>query len=279
MSVDTGELEMLELVPLTLGEKRFCFRVEICRRGGFARRSMCFGCYDEARWIFACNGSSQGQVGPSTVLSVPGVLLEDGWESPIGADLPVLLVDMDASASANLRVMEENEDSLVSFSEDDPFALPEVRSLIALAFSWVQQQHVAAGQENPWYTPEVTAVEEDTEPLCKKDQNSPSGYGPVDMDQCPSQRSQLRPLFMLRCSRFFRRCQRISEGAGHNHHKALRAFVRSRPGFYSWLRARGCSKAKDKRIAKEKGSRKKGIFRRLQRRRIKLESCFWWQSG
>lgn len=38
-------------------------------------------------------------------------------------------------------------------------------------------------------------------------------------------------------------------------------------------------KIKDKRIAKEKGSRKKGIFRRLQRRRIKLESCFWWQSG
>ena len=170
---------------------------------------MCFGCYDEARWIVACNGSSQGQVGPSTVLSVPGVLLEDGRESPIGADLPVLLVDMDASASANLRVMEENEDSLVSFSEDDPFALPEVRSLIALAFSWIQQQHVAAGQENPWYTPEVTAAEEDPESLCKKDQNSPSGYGPVDMDQCPSQRSQLRPLFMLRCSRFFRRCQRF----------------------------------------------------------------------
>jgi len=71
----------------------------------------------------------------------------------------------------------------------------------------------------------------------------------------------------------------ISEGAGHKHHKAQRAFVRSRPGFYSWLRARGCSKAKDKRIAKEKGSRKKGIFRRLQRRRIKLESFFWWQSG
>jgi len=106
---------------------------------------MCFGCYDEARWIFACNGSSQGQVGPSTVLSIPGVLLEDGRESPIGADLPVLLVDMDASASANLRVMGENEDSLVSFSEDDPFALPEVQSLIALAFSWIQQQHVAAG--------------------------------------------------------------------------------------------------------------------------------------
>jgi hypothetical protein len=138
---------------------------------------MCFGCYDEARWIFACNGSSQGQVGPSTVLSVPGVLLEDGRESPIGADLPVLLVDMDASASANLRVMGENEDSLVSFSEDDPFALPEVQSLIALAFSWIQQQHVAAGQENPWYTPEVTAAEEDPESLCKKDQNSPSGYG------------------------------------------------------------------------------------------------------
>ena len=32
----------------------------------------------------------------------------------------------------------------------------------------------------------------------------------------------------------------ISEGAGHNHHKAQRAFVRSKPGFYSWLRARGC---------------------------------------
>ena len=83
------------------------------------------------------DGSSQGQVGPSTVLSVPGVLLEDRRESPIGADLPVLLVDMDASATANLRVIEENEDSLVSFSEDDPFALPEIQSLIALAFSWI----------------------------------------------------------------------------------------------------------------------------------------------
>ena len=78
------------------------------------------------------DGSSQGQVGPSTVLSVPGVLLEDRRESPIGADLPVLLVDIDASVSANLRVMEENEDSPCQFLRGRSFCF--ARNSIADCF-------------------------------------------------------------------------------------------------------------------------------------------------
>eukprot|EP00435_Cladocopium_sp_Y103_P057911 s1162_g20.t1 len=80
--------------------------------------------------------SPTGLVGPSTEVSVPGVLDEDGVETP-GVDLQVLLVDLDGGVCQQFRLAGENEELASPFSLDDAFATPDSKTLQAVALSWV----------------------------------------------------------------------------------------------------------------------------------------------
>eukprot|EP00435_Cladocopium_sp_Y103_P061652 s470_g23.t1 len=175
MSVDMQELEMTNLVALTQERREYVLEwrsadeedgqvevrafVVMKRPGGFLLAVPLGALPDEDL------ESGTGQVGPSTVLSVPGALFEEGREVPIGADLNVLLVDMDASAVSNLRPAQESDVVAIGFVEDDPFAVPSPDALLARALAWVQEQQEVSEQEMGWYTPEATATEEDTRPL------------------------------------------------------------------------------------------------------------------
>ena len=63
-------------------------------------------------------------IGPSHSVVVQGVVMEDGVQTEIGAEVPVLLVDMDKSVANYMRLPEEVEDLAHMFLPDDPFAFP-----------------------------------------------------------------------------------------------------------------------------------------------------------
>ena len=80
--------------------------------------------------------ATTGLIGPSVALTVPGVLVEEGIESPIGSDLQVLVVDLDSSVSQQLfRIAEESKLLAAGFSDEDPFATRDLGALLGMARS------------------------------------------------------------------------------------------------------------------------------------------------
>ena len=66
-------------------------------------------------------------VGPSTVLEIPGVIIEDRRMAPTGTLLTVVVVDLGENAVAQLRRPEVLEDPH-SFDADQPFASPPLKN-------------------------------------------------------------------------------------------------------------------------------------------------------
>ena len=97
-------------------------------------------------------------IGLSTVVVVPGMLLQDGAHVPIGVSVSVLLVDCHMSILDRMRHAEVSEEFLVRFSEEDPEAFPQLEALVTEAFSWLSSQK--EDQRALLYTPEVTAESE-----------------------------------------------------------------------------------------------------------------------
>ena len=78
-----------------------------------------------------------GLVGPSTVLQIPGVIIEDGRLAPTGTLLTVVVVDLGEDAVAQMRRPEALEVYPYSFDVDQPFAIPSPQELLAAARAWV----------------------------------------------------------------------------------------------------------------------------------------------
>lgn len=93
-------------------------------------------------------------LGPSHSVLVQGVVMEDGIQTEIGAEVPVLLVDMDQSVAQCMRPPEEVEDLAHMFLPDDPFAFPKPDELVAKALEWLQSLELT---DVEWYPTEVTA--------------------------------------------------------------------------------------------------------------------------
>ena len=69
-----------------------------------------------------------GLVGPSTVLQIPGVIIEDGRLAPTGTLLTVVVVDLGEDAVAQMRRPEALEVYPYSFDADQPFAIPPLKN-------------------------------------------------------------------------------------------------------------------------------------------------------
>lgn len=93
-------------------------------------------------------------IGPSHSVVVQGVVMEDGVQTEIGAEVPVLLVDMDKSVANYMRLPEEVEDLAHMFLPDDPFAFPRPDELVAKSLAWLQSLELT---DVEWYPTEVTA--------------------------------------------------------------------------------------------------------------------------
>ena len=102
-------------------------------------------------------GIEDGVFGASTVVTVPGVIVEDGQMSPIGADLNVLLVDCREDILQCMKQVEGGEDVLVPFSEDDPEAFPMPAEIVAAALAWLREESGMASAALYLSSPEVTA--------------------------------------------------------------------------------------------------------------------------
>ena len=137
-----------------------------------------------------------GLVGPSTVLTVPGVLDENGVESPIGTDLQVLVVDLDASVGPQFRVAGDSETLAHRYADDDPYATPEASTLLAMAMSWVRTLTHHPWQDEGFYSadPGPDVMPEPMSPAGRQRarQRAPGGATPSE-PKAPGTPKQKRP--------------------------------------------------------------------------------------
>ena len=78
-----------------------------------------------------------GVVGPSTVVTVPSCILENGSLSPTGQECSVLVVDMNEGILDHLHSLPDFHESSFSFDPDQPFAVPEPVQLLAKTKEWL----------------------------------------------------------------------------------------------------------------------------------------------
>ena len=87
-------------------------------RPGGLLLAMPLGVVDDSALQVGNAPSLPGLVGPSTVLVVPSVILENGVLPPTGADIPVLVVDMSQSVLPRMRPAGSVDSAVFSFEED-----------------------------------------------------------------------------------------------------------------------------------------------------------------
>ena len=97
---------------------------------------------------------SDGIFGPSTMITVPGVVQDNGTIAPTGEDLQVRLIDCGRGVASLLQHPAIGEEVLYGFDKDQPYALPNPDALLSEASKWVTS---AAGLPS-FYTAESTAV-------------------------------------------------------------------------------------------------------------------------
>ena len=117
-------------------------------------------------------GPETGLVGPSTVVSVPGVLLQEDQEVGIGFSMDVLLVDMSAGVAEHMRPAGDDELMALTFAQDDPYACPDLEILQQVAMSWIQDNQ--GNMSSEWFSAD-TEEERQASPTTRK----PRRKGPV----------------------------------------------------------------------------------------------------
>jgi len=94
-----------------------------------------------------------GVFGPSTTITVPGVVQDNGVQSQTGEDVQVLIIDCGRGVVSFLRPIAVDEELDFGFSVDQPMTLPSSDGLLAEAETWVSS---ISGRPN-FYTAESAA--------------------------------------------------------------------------------------------------------------------------
>lgn len=113
--------------------------------------------------------------GPSTVVRLPGVVLDGGSHRAIGEEVSVLIVDCDLGVMGSLREILAFEDINYGFSEDSPYVLPAPDALLSTAMDWVES---AEQDRVGFYSAESHAEEPDmgaVHPKGKAQPKKPAG--------------------------------------------------------------------------------------------------------
>ena len=133
----------LDLTDFGLLPNQECFVVPLMRRASGFMLAIPEGFLPEAMIEQGNSAGSTGLVGPSTLVSVPGVIEEeDGSEIPAGYDLPVRLVDLNISALSSLRGFDPvtEGEGILCFSPDHQEVLPESNALMMAVYSWLESE-------------------------------------------------------------------------------------------------------------------------------------------
>eukprot|EP00435_Cladocopium_sp_Y103_P075147 s60_g54.t1 len=122
-------------------------------------------------------GNSQnppGPVGPSTVVVVPLVLLDNGVLTPTGGSASVLVVDLSEDVLPQLRLPSAFEQKDFAFDPDQPFGIPQPQELLLRVRDWL----VAAGDSS---AEGYLSVMQEVEDLDGK----PLEEGDLDLEEVP----------------------------------------------------------------------------------------------
>eukprot|EP00435_Cladocopium_sp_Y103_P014245 s1713_g3.t1 len=104
-------------------------------------------------------GQAGGPVGVSTVVNVPGVLLDGGVRAYTGTTMDVLLVDFTEDMAQNLRSAESLEEIAMPFDPDSSFTFPAPKETLDVAMEWVRGSDEEAGLA--FYSAQDQGLEED----------------------------------------------------------------------------------------------------------------------
>ena len=83
-------------------------------------------------------GRAEDVFGPSTLVSVPGVILDGGSVSATGSTFEVLLVDCLSEVVHSLREFRAFEEIIYGFEDGSSFSLPDPAEITSKALAWVE---------------------------------------------------------------------------------------------------------------------------------------------
>ena len=95
--------------------------------------------------------------GPSVVVEVPSVIMDNGQVSPTGGSISVVIVDCLVDILARMRPFSTGELIVYGFDEDSPFALPSPDALLTEAVKWLS---TATMERVAYYTPDEEEAQE-----------------------------------------------------------------------------------------------------------------------
>ena len=124
-------------VPADDGEPEAAVLVVLKRPGGFLA-AVPVGFMPEEVWANGNMDPPPGVVGPSTVLRLPGMVLDNGVLAPAGSLMSVVVVDLNESVVAQLRPVDAGDAYPYTFDADQPFAVPHPQLLITSAREWAE---------------------------------------------------------------------------------------------------------------------------------------------
>lgn len=137
--------------------------------------------------VLAAGNTDQppGPVGPSTVLQVSAVVLDNGNLHATGTSLSVVVVDLQEEVVAQMRLPEVGEHYPFTYDVDQPFAIPSPPQLLAATREWVSAGAGTEGSAMPYFSAEeggvytTDAAEEEeglpTTPRARRKQKHPPG--------------------------------------------------------------------------------------------------------
>jgi len=133
--------------------------------------------------------SPPGPVGPSTVLSVPGAVLDNGTLSPTGSSLSVVVVDFAESLLSQLHPLPAFSEVQFAFDPEQPYAVPSPLVLVARVKEWLE----AGGESGPMgYVTAVTDVE-DIDGVELEEGDLPEMEGPPEASTPPGTPKEKKP--------------------------------------------------------------------------------------
>eukprot|EP00435_Cladocopium_sp_Y103_P053192 s698_g17.t1 len=121
-----------------------CVLVVNVRPGGFLL-AIPLGVIPEEVLAIGNESEPPGPVGPSRVVVVSAVIMEDGILSRTGTELSVLVVDIHESVLPQLHPVSAGVPALFAFDEEQPFAFPDPAELKIHVRDWLEAEGDVSG--------------------------------------------------------------------------------------------------------------------------------------
>lgn len=161
-------------IGVALEEAFAGFAFAVLKRDGGALLAVPVGLIPMEVLQTASHGDMSAEIGPHTVLQVPGVREEDGSVQLLGADLDVLVVDVSETVVESLVPLEASDlepASILGFHEDGSF-LPDASTLLKLTRAWISS---VTAERTQFYSADEGGQPEEPIPVPKQKAKTKAG--------------------------------------------------------------------------------------------------------